>query len=126
MGKVMVSNFRHVTKEDDKDFAVRHVLRPGDDPKDLPKEVRQDLEKRGLIKDERQFDKATGVVLPPELALARYEESEQEKVADDLVDPDQAVRAPTSSVAGANAEAKQKQEAEAKEEKKSDSKSGNK
>lgn len=72
MGKVMTANFRHVTQEEGKDYAVRYVLRPGDDPKDLPKEVREDLEKRGMIKDEREFDRRQGVVLPAKEALERY------------------------------------------------------
>lgn len=72
MGKVMTANYRHVTQEEGKEYATRYVLRPGDDPKDLPKEVRKDLEERGMIKDEREFDRRQGVVLPPKEALERY------------------------------------------------------
>lgn len=79
MAKVMASNYRYVEQEDDKDYAVRHVLRPGDDPKGLPKDVRDDLEKRGLIVDERRFDARQGVVLPAEEAIQRYEASEAEE-----------------------------------------------
>lgn len=76
MAKVMVAHYRYIEQPKDEDYAVRHVLRPGDDPKELPKEVRQDLEKRKLIMDERRFDADQNVVLPAEEALRRIEAAE--------------------------------------------------
>lgn len=55
MADVLVSNYRY--SEQDKDGNVtRHVLRPGDKASDLPKEVRDDLKKRRLIRDEKWLD----------------------------------------------------------------------
>lgn len=63
MADKLASTYRFVTK-DKEGNPVRVVLRPGDDVKDLPKDVRDDLKKRGLILDERRLT-SDGLRIPP-------------------------------------------------------------
>lgn len=63
MADKLASTYRFVTKGKDGQH-VRVVLRPGDDVKDLPKDVRDDLKKRGLILDEKRLT-SDGLRIPP-------------------------------------------------------------
>jgi hypothetical protein len=70
MAKKLAAHFRAVRQvegEKNKDGGPvyeRVHLRPGDDPSDLPTELRKDLEKQGLIVDEKRLTKDGMVRLP--------------------------------------------------------------
>jgi len=82
MADKLAGTYRFVTKDKDGN-PVRVVLRPGDDAKDLPKDVRDDLKKRGLILDEKRLT-SDGLRIPPgtedrEPAQAAQPAQEQEE-----------------------------------------------
>lgn len=87
MAEKLAVMYRFVTK-DKEGNPVRVVLRPGDDAKDLPKDVRDDLKKRGSIVDERRLTE-DGLRIPPgtedrepaQPAQAAQEQVEQAKEA---------------------------------------------
>lgn len=63
MADKLAATYRYVTTDKDGN-PVRVVLRAGDDAKDLPKDVRDDLKERGLIVDERRLTEG-GLRIPP-------------------------------------------------------------
>lgn len=88
MAKVLACVYRYVEVVDaEKGIAKRHVYRPGEKPDGLSKEVVEDLDKRGLLVDEKRFSKELGVVLPPAEALKRYEEDSAEDNDDNAKAP---------------------------------------
>lgn len=111
MAKVLVSEYRYAEAQDD--GTVKHtVLRPGDDPKDLPKEVRKELEDQKLIMDEKRYDSRNGVVIP----LAELEDSDEEE--EEEIPRNTPIRTPSQLAGSREAQAKALEESDSKSSKK--------